>query len=93
LDSTRHVAKNPLVQNVCGEGPPKNVILKILIQPAVFKNDRHIATSIIYKKDYKSSYSLIFKGVACKKPDIISSNFVPVFVGSILSAFSISFRH
>jgi hypothetical protein len=51
LDPTRHVAKKPSPQYVCGEGPSKMGFKKIeLIQLTVFNNDRQMAKSITIQK-------------------------------------------
>jgi hypothetical protein len=55
LDPTRNVAKKTVISifmSLCGEGPSKNVIFKIvLIQQNVFNKDRHNAKSLTFLKN------------------------------------------
>jgi hypothetical protein len=52
LYPTRHAAKNPKPQHVCGEGPSKNVLLKCVDILTVLNIDRDMANSITLKTRY-----------------------------------------
>jgi hypothetical protein len=50
LDPTWQVARNPLSQYVCREGPAKHILFNVLIQLIMLNNDKHATKS---KKDSK----------------------------------------